>query len=145
MALAEFDVRVVTPDGEVFRGRTESVVIPGVDGYFGVWRGHAPLIAGMDIGMVLIMGAPDRVVHIVAVTGGFVEVKGDCVTVLAEAAELAQEIDTIRADHALDRARERLSKHFHDIDIERAQVALRKALNRKRAAERLKEKPTSLV
>ncbi len=145
MALADFDVRVVTPDGEVFSGRTTSVVVPGVDGYFGVWRGHAPLIAGMDIGMVLIMGAPDRVVHVVAVSGGFVEVKGGAVTILAESAELGDEIDTIRADKALDRARERLSEHFAEIDAERAEVALRKALNRKRAVERMKEKPTSLV
>ena len=145
MALADFDVRVVTPDGEVFSGRTTSVVVPGVDGYFGVWRGHAPLIAGMDIGMVLIMGAEDRVVHIVAVSGGFVEVKGGSVTILAEAAERADNIDTIRADSALTRARDRLSKHFAEIDVERAEVALRKSLNRKRAAERMAEKPTSLV
>jgi F-type H+-transporting ATPase subunit epsilon len=145
MALADFDVRVVTPDGEVFSGRTTSVVVPGVDGYFGVWRGHAPLIAGMDIGMVLIMGAEDRVVHIIAVSGGFVEVKGGSVTLLAEAAERADDIDTLRADSALTRARDRLSKHFAEIDVERAEVALRKALNRKRAAQRLKERPTSLV
>lgn len=145
MALADFEVRVVTPDGEAFSGRTTSVVVPGVDGYFGVWRGHAPLIAGMDIGLVLIMGAPDRVVYVVAVSGGFVEVKGGAVTILAESAELGEEIDTIRADKALTRARERLSGKFAEIDIERAEVALRKALNRKRAVERMKEKPTSLV
>ena len=145
MAQADFDVRVVTPDGEVFRGRSVSVVVPGVDGYFGVWRGHAPLIAGMDIGLVLIMDALDRLVHIVAVSGGFVEVKKDGVTILAESAEQAEDIDTIRADQALTRARERLSGKFANIDIERAEVALHKALNRKRAAERIKEKPTSLV
>jgi len=145
MPQADFSVRVVTPDGEVWSGRSTSVVVPGVDGYFGVWHGHAPLIAGMDIGLVMIMGAEDRVVHIVAVSGGFVEVSREGVTVLAEAAEKADDIDTIRADHALDKARDQLSKHFSGVDVERADVALKKAINRKRAAERAKEKPTSLV
>jgi F-type H+-transporting ATPase subunit epsilon len=144
MARAEYDVKVVTPDGEVWAGACVSMVVPGVDGYFGVWSGHAPLIAGMDIGAVMIMD-PQSVIHVIAVGGGFVEVSRDRVTVLAESAELGDGIDTIRVDHALDRARERLSEHFAQVDVERAEVALRKALNRQRVAKRAREKPTSLV
>ena len=138
-------LRVVTPDGEVWRGAATSVVIPGLDGYFGVWAGHAPLMAGMDVGAVLIKTPDEHVIHFVAVGGGFVEISREGVTVLAESAELADEIDAIRADKALERARERLSKHFADIDVPRAEVALRKALNRKRVAERAALKPTTMV
>ncbi|MBN2082066.1 ATP synthase F1 subunit epsilon [bacterium] len=145
MPTAELELKVVTPDGEVWAGQATSVVIPGLDGYFGVWRGHAPLVAGMDIGAVLIKTPEEHVVKFIAVTGGFVEVNQRGVTVLAENAEMAEDIDVIRADKALERARERLSKHFSDIDVERAQVALTKALNRKRVAERAKEKRTSIV
>jgi F-type H+-transporting ATPase subunit epsilon len=145
MPIAEFDMRVVTPDGEAWRGRATSVVVPGLDGYFGVWRGHCPLIAGMDIGAVLIKTPEEHVVTMIAVAGGFVEVTGKGVTVLAESAEVSAEIDVIRASHAEDRARERLSHSFADIDVARAEVALKKALNRKRIVERAKGKPTELV
>lgn len=144
MARSEFDVKVVTPEGEVWAGKSVSAVVPGSGGYFGVWKGHAPLIAGMDVGAVMLMDA-DSVIHLVAVGGGFVEVDGEGVTILAESAEIADTIDTLRADHALDRARARLKEHFSEIDLDRAEVALRKALNRKHVAERAKEKPTSMV
>jgi len=141
----EFELKVVTPDQEVWRGEATSVVVPGLDGYFGVWSGHAPLIAGMDVGAVLIKTVSDSVVKFIAVGGGFVEIGSGGVTVLAENAEMGEDIDVHRADKALERARERLSKHFSDIDIERARVALNKALNRKRIADRAKDKPTSIV
>ena len=145
MPTREFELKVVTPDHEVWRGMATSVVVPGLDGYFGVWSGHAPLIAGMDIGAVLIKTTDEHVINFVAVGGGFVEIGAAGVTVLAENAELGGDIDVNRADKALERARERLSKHFSDIDIERARVALNKALNRKRIAERAREKRTSMV
>ena len=141
----EFALKVVTQDREVWNGSATSVVIPGLDGYFGVWAGHAPLIAGMGLGAVLIRTLDEHVIKFCAVAGGFVEVGAAGVTVLAEAAELGEDIDVIRADKALERARERLSKHFADIDIDRAQVALRKALNRQRVADRAEEKPTVMV
>lgn len=141
----EFALKVVTQDREVWNGRATSVVVPGLDGYFGVWAGHAPLIAGMGLGAVLIRTLEEHVIKFCAVAGGFIEINPAGVTVLAEAAELGEDIDLIRADKALQRARERLSKHFADIDIDRAQVALRKALNRKRVADRAKEKPTVMV
>jgi F-type H+-transporting ATPase subunit epsilon len=145
MPLHEFDLKVVTPDGEVWHSQATSVVIPGLDGYFGVWAGHEPLIAGVGTGAVMIKTPEEHVVHLVSVSGGFVEVSSAGVTVLAEAAEIGADIDVIRSDAALTRARERLSEHFADIDVERAQVALRKALNRKRVAERAAEKRTTIV
>jgi len=145
MPAVEFTVRLVTPDGEKWSSRATSVVVPGLDGYFGIWANHAPLIAGLDIGVVMIKTPDETVVQMLAVTGGFIEVTRGEVRILAEMAEEGEEIDVIRADKALRRARERLSKHFADIDVERAQVALRKALNRKRVAERAKQQPTSML
>jgi F-type H+-transporting ATPase subunit epsilon len=145
MPMTDFSVKVVTPDGEVWNGRATSVVIPGLDGYFGVWAHHAPLIAGMDIGAVMIKTLDEHVLTMIAVAGGVVEITREGVSILAETAELASDIDVIRASHAQDRARERLSKQFADIDLTRAEVALRKAMNRKRVAERAKAKPTEIV
>jgi F-type H+-transporting ATPase subunit epsilon len=145
MPSAEFNMRVVTPDGEAWHGRATSVVIPGLDGYLGVWAHHEPLIAGVGVGSLMIKTAEERVVSFLAIAGGFAEVTQDGVTILAEAAEVAEDIDVIRASKVEERARERLSKHFSDIDITRARVALEKALNRKRVAERAKQKPTEIV
>jgi F-type H+-transporting ATPase subunit epsilon len=145
MPQTEFNMRVVTPDGEVWNGRATSVVIPGIDGYFGVWAGHMPLIAGMGIGSVQIKTPEEHVITVLAVAGGFVEITHEGVIVLAETAELAENIDVIRATKAEERARERLAEHFADVDVERARVALEKALNRKRVAELAKQKPTEIV
>jgi len=145
MSNNEFILKVVTPDGEVWRGQATSVVVPGLDGYFGIWANHMPLIAGMDVGVVMVKTPEEHVINLIAVAGGFVEVSRDEVLVLAESAELGEEIDVIRVDKALTRARERLSEHFANIDIPRAEVALRRAMNRKRIAERAKQKPTAMV
>jgi F-type H+-transporting ATPase subunit epsilon len=145
MPQTEFKLRVVTPDGEVYSGEATSVVIPGLDGYFGVWAGHAPLVSAIGIGAVMAKTLDEHVITFISVGGGFVEVTHEGVTVLAENAELADNIDVIRASSAEERARERLSKHFSDIDVSRARVALEKALNRKHVAERARAKPTELV
>jgi F-type H+-transporting ATPase subunit epsilon len=145
MPATAYKLKVVTPDAEIWSGEATSAVIPGLDGYFGVWAGHVPLISGMEVGAVLIKTPAEHVVQLVAVSGGFVEVSNEGVTVLAESAELAADIDVIRADKALERARERLSKHFADIDVGRARVALGKALNRRRVADKARQQPTVLV
>lgn len=140
-----FHVKVVTPDGEVWSGDAVSVVVPGLDGYFGVWAGHMPLLAGMDTGSLMIKTPGEHIISLVAVNGGFVEVNKDGVTVLAESAELGENIDINRASKAEERARERLSKSFANVDIERAQVALKRATNRRRVAEQASSRPTSMV
>jgi F-type H+-transporting ATPase subunit epsilon len=141
----DFAVRVVTPDGEVWSGRATSVVLPGLDGYFGVWKDHMPLIAGLDVGSLMIKTPTEHVVTFMAVSGGFAEVSRDGVTVLAESAELASNIDVIRATQSEERARERLAKMFHDVDVSRAEVALKKASNRRKVAEMARAHPTSMV
>lgn len=111
------------------------VVVPGVQGYLGVWAGHAPLLTAMQVGLVHIR-FPDGTREHVAVSGGFLEVSPERVTILAETAERAGEIDRSRAEAALRRAEDRLrGSDFPEVDPERVRLALARAMNRLRALE----------
>ena len=125
-------VEIVSPTGSVFRGRASGVRAPGVDGSFEVRFNHAPMIAAFDIGPILVMtAAGDRVAF--ATSGGFLEVLDNQVTVLAETAEPASEIDVDRARAAEARAREILAA----ADPEEKAIAaakLERARNRVRLA-----------
>jgi len=124
---------VVTPERRVLSTEAESVIVPGVDGYIGFLKNHAPLVAGMSVGIVQF--GPERgEKRRVAVTGGFVEVADNRVTVLADTAELDTEIDVGRAQAARERAEKRLRSGSPEIDRARAEAALQRALNRLRAA-----------
>lgn len=129
----ELELEVVTPARSVLRAKARSVILPGTDGYLGIMAGHAPLVAGLSVG-VLKYGEPGAEKHQMAIGGGFVEVANDRVTVLADTAEAAEEIDVDRAYRALQRALERLHSISQDIDRERAQRALMRARARLRAA-----------
>jgi F-type H+-transporting ATPase subunit epsilon len=141
----DFAVKVVTPDGEAWSGRATSVVVPGLDGYFGVWKDHVPMIAAMDVGALWIKTPAEHVLTLLAVDGGFVEVNREAVTVLAESAAIGGDIDVIAVNKEEEEARAQLANRFGDIEVERAQVALNKALNRKRVAELTKSKPTQMA
>jgi len=129
-----FDIEVVAVDRKVYTGPALSVTIPGADGYFGVLSSHAPLIAALGVGVVTIT-PPDGSPVLLAVAGGFAEITHNHVTILAESAELAREIDIERARQAVERARGRLSGGEEGTDIDRARIALLRALNRLRVAE----------
>lgn len=122
------DVSVVTPDGTVYEGAVEMVSVKAVSGELGVLPGHVPLVAPLDIGAVRLK--KDNSVQLVAVSGGFIEVRPEKVTILAEAAELPSDIDVERARAAKERAERRLAEKRDDIDFKRAQSALRRAINR---------------
>jgi len=128
-----FDIEVVAVDRKVYAGQAVSVTIPGADGYFGVLSSHAPLIATLGVGVVTIV-PPDNSPVLLAVSGGFAEVTENHVTILAETAELAREIDVERARQALERARGRLAGGQEGADIDRARIALLRAINRLRVA-----------
>jgi len=115
----------------VFASRVQSVVAPGVEGYFGVRPGHAPFLTELGVGRVTIRGEHGQELRL-AVSGGFLEVSSEKATVLAETAEAASEIDRDRAERAVDRARRRLAGETGEasVDPERARVALRRAVNR---------------
>jgi F-type H+-transporting ATPase subunit epsilon len=128
--MATFQLDIVTPEKTIYSGDVEQVQAPGVDGGFGVLSRHQPLLSALAIGQVAFTQA-DGVVHKLAIGGGFANVSRDGMTVLAETAEMAEEIDIERARAARDRARNRLSGRG-DIDFDRAQAALSRAIWRLR-------------
>lgn len=126
-------VEVVAPDRKVFAGEAESVRAPGVEGSFTVLYNHAPMIAAFTVGSLFITtAAGERVAY--ATSGGFLEVANNRVTVLAETAEPASEIDLERAQQAEARARELAAAAAGGEDRETAEQALEKARNRVRVA-----------
>ena len=127
-----FQLEIVTPEKTVYSGEVESVRAPGTEGGFGVLAGHHPMLASLRIGE-MVFSEQEQGPQSVAISGGFAEVQRDRVTVLAETAEFAQEIDVTRAEVARDRARERLArKRDQQIDEARARLALVRAINRLR-------------
>jgi len=130
---------MLAPDREVYRQRISSLVAPGIDGYFGVLARHAPMVAALAMGEVSLVDDQGRR-QFFALGGGFLEVAWDEVTILADAAEPAVEIDVVRAHEAEGRARQRLASHDPHVDVARAEVALRRALNRLRVAEKRRQR-----
>jgi F-type H+-transporting ATPase subunit epsilon len=127
---------IVTPERQLLRETIVEVTLPGADGELGVLPGHAPLITELGIGELGYRTASGETA-VLAVIRGFAEVLQDRVSVLAETAERAEEIDVERAKQALKRAEERLARAGakEDMDWDRASASLQKALVRIRVAE----------
>ena len=125
---------IVTPERRLVSMAVDEVVLPGSMGSMGVRPGHAPLLTALDIGELMYRSGQAR--HFLLVAGGFAEVLPSRVTILAEVAERAEDIDLERALRARERAEKRLKSPDPDIDFERAQIALRKALVRRTVADR---------
>ena len=125
-------VEIVSPSGRVFHGSAKGVRAPGTEGSFEVLYNHAPMIAAIEIGPIVVTD-PDGSKITFATSGGFVEVMNNTVTVLAESAELASQIDIDRAQAAQRRAEEALAGAT-DAERESAKAALDRARNRARVA-----------
>ncbi|ANB59465.1 F0F1 ATP synthase subunit epsilon [Anoxybacteroides amylolyticum] len=121
-------VSVVTPDGPVYEADVEMVSTKAKSGELGILPGHIPLVAPLEIGSVRLK--KDGKTEFIAISGGFLEVRPDKVTVLAQAAERAEDIDVARAKAAKERAERRLQAKQDNIDFKRAELALRRAINR---------------
>jgi F-type H+-transporting ATPase subunit epsilon len=120
-----FELEIVTPERLVVRDRVEEMQLPGRDGYLGILPGHAPLITELGIGQISYRENGRS--RYLAVAWGFAEVLPDRVSVLAETAERAEEIDVRRAEEAMKRAEQRLKSGDPKIDCVRAQYALTRA------------------
>jgi len=123
--MAKLQLAVVTAEGESFSGEVDTVVAPGGLGEFTVLPSHARMISTLASGVLRFDQGGDSVS--LALSGGFLEVSDNRVTVLADAAERDDAIDIERAEAALARAQERLAGITADIDLERATAALRRA------------------
>ena len=127
---------VVTPERQLLRETVVEVEIPGKDGQLGILPGHAPLMTELGIGVLSYKTTTSSQPVVIAVLQGFAEVLPDRVTVLAETAERAEEIDLARAEAAKARAAKRLSSNDSNIDWDRAVVALQKSLIRIQVAKK---------
>ena len=127
-------LEIVTPDRAIVSQQVDEVELPGSEGYFGVLPGHTPLLASLQVGEMWYRVGQQK--HYLAIAFGFAEVLPDRVTVLAQIAERAEDIDVSRAETAKQRAEQRVARPQADMDFERARVALLKALTRLQVASR---------
>jgi F-type H+-transporting ATPase subunit epsilon len=127
-------LHIVSADRSLVNETVDEVEIPGADGYFGVLPGHTPLLALLGTGELWYRRRTEKVY--LSIAFGFAEVQPDRVTILAQIAEKAEEIDVARAEAAKKRAEERLAQATIDMDFERARIALLKALIRLQVSTR---------
>lgn len=127
-------LRIVTPDRQVVREEVEEIQAPGREGYLGILPGHAPLLSELKAGEMTYRRG--RELRWLAVSGGFLEILPEQVTVLAETAERPEDIDLARAEAAKERAERRLKSPDPEVDLSRAAVALERALIRIQVASR---------
>jgi F-type H+-transporting ATPase subunit epsilon len=125
-------LEIVSAERSLVNEQVDEVQIPGANGYLGILPGHTQLLTTMEVGTLWYRQGSEK--HYLAIAYGFAEVRPDHVTVLAQIAEKAGEIDVPRAEIAKKRAEERLAKPTLDMDFERARIALLKALARLQAA-----------
>ncbi|MDN7241779.1 MULTISPECIES: F0F1 ATP synthase subunit epsilon [Planococcaceae] len=121
-------VNIVTPDGPVYDSEVSMVIGVTATGEMGVLPGHIPTVAPLGIGAVRLK--KDNSTELVAVNGGFLEIRPEKVTILAQSAERATDIDLARAQEAARRAEARLQANKDEVDFKRAELALKRAMNR---------------
>jgi len=118
-------LEIITAERKVYDDDVELVVVPGSDGELGILSNHAPLMSTLQPGELVIRKEGEDTY--LAVSGGFIEVLDDRVTVLADAAEKSDEIDEQRALAAMERARDSLANRESYIELEQVAVAMRRA------------------
>lgn len=132
---------VVTPERQILREKVAEVTLPGAGGELGILPGHAPLMTELGIGELSYRVAGSGEKPGLAIIQGFAEVLSDRVTVLAETAERAAEIDLARAEAAKARAQQRLASGDPNMDWDRAAIALQRALIRIQVARKYRGVP----
>jgi F-type H+-transporting ATPase subunit epsilon len=126
-------LEIVTPERVLLREEVATVVVPAALGYMGILPGHAPLLAGLIPGVVRYRTG--KTSQRLAISGGFMEITANKVIILADTAELACDINVIRAQRAYERACQRLQRPGEDIDEFRAEAALKRAMARLQATK----------
>lgn len=134
MADKTFLLEIVSPARTVLKEEVEFLKVKGADGELGILPNHSPLATALEIG--LLCYTKNKSEACIALSGGFMEVANNKVSVLANAAEKPGDIDVMRAKAAKERAEERLRSSSKDIDLLRVEAALKRAMLRLKAAER---------
>jgi F-type H+-transporting ATPase subunit epsilon len=130
--MAEFQIEIVTPERLVVRDVAHEAQIPGKDGYLGILPGHAPLVTELGVGEINYR--VDGFIHRLAVAWGFAEVLPTKVTILAETAERAEDIDVARAEKARQEAQRQLQSADPNTNYDLVQAALQRAETRLQVA-----------
>jgi len=125
--------RVVLSEEDVDR-----LIVPGIEGELGVLPLHAPLLTTIQPGVLRVVKGEEETT--MAITGGFIEVRENRVTILADAAERGEDIDLARVEEARRRAEERLASREATVDMVQAEMALKRALVRLKAAEQIRRR-----
>ncbi|MDP2054219.1 MAG: F0F1 ATP synthase subunit epsilon [Acidobacteriota bacterium] len=134
MALpSKLTLHIVSPDHSMSY-EVDEVSLPGVEGDFGVLPGHTPFFTALRTGAMWYRQGAER--HSLLVSIGFVEVLPDKVSILAQVAERAEDLDQARAEAGMKRAEEQLGAVPHDIDWERSRLALLQTLQQLQAESR---------
>ena len=128
----KFKLTIVTPDREFFNEEAEMVEFNTTEGEIGVYAGHAPLTVIVKPGILAI--TQNDTVRNAALHAGFVQILPEEITILAEIIEWPEEIDAQRAEDARQRAEGRIAERSANVDIDRAQAALMRAVARINAA-----------
>jgi F-type H+-transporting ATPase subunit epsilon len=136
-------VEVVTAERELYNGEADELIAPGSEGEMGILPRHAALLSTLKAGQMLIkLGGLEEPLF---VSGGFIEVSNNQVTVLADAAEHAEEIDQARAEAARRRAQELLEQTTSDTERADLAAALERAISRLRVAELVRRRPSRRI
>jgi F-type H+-transporting ATPase subunit epsilon len=128
MSQGDLEIKILSPERILFRGSVKSLGLPGKLGYMTLLPGHAAMVAELEAGILKF--STDNQEEKYFLTGGFVDVGNDGVTVLADVVEKAAEISVERAKKALDRAQGRLTAAKSDVDVPRALRAQKRAAHR---------------
>jgi len=135
--MKQLQVEVVTAERRVYAGEASEVIAPAAEGQVAILPRHAPLLAALQAGEVR-LARPGQEELVLAVGGGFMEVRDDRVIILADSAERADEIDIDRAVRARQKAEQLLQQKVSDVDFAKAEAALRRSLARLKVAERVR-------
>lgn len=125
-----FHLEIVTPDRKFFSDNVYMVIVRGNEGDLAVLKNRVPLITPLKIGLIKIYREKGGEPEIAAIVDGYVTVTKEKTTIITDAAEWPHEIDRDRAEKAKKRAEERLKSNNQDTDTIRAEIALKRAINR---------------
>jgi len=141
--MATLHVAVVTGEREIYRGEADQVIAPGVEGAMGILPRHAALLTSLKTGEMRIkLGDSEDALFI---SGGFLEVSNDQVTVLADVAEHSDEIDATRAETARQKAHERLAEVKDDRERRQLSGDLQRAITRLHIVETTRRRGTRRI
>jgi len=132
--MAPMLLEIVTAEELVYSEEIDVLVAPGIDGELGILPRHAPLLTALKPGEIRVV--KDGEETFMAVSAGFMEVLGNKVTILADTAERVDDIDVERAEEALRLAEERVEARASDMDLERALSSIRRSQARLKVARR---------